>query len=231
MQTTETTKMSAIDKALAAAKARKAAKAAAAGEAPVTDTIPAAPPAVETEVTLEERAAAKVKRDEERTARKAAKAQKEAAEAAAKAERKAARAAKKAAKATAPDVKKGPAHMKKVDRARSKLPALAAEATRMFEDATANLSIPQIEALANHLLVQARAMKTLRAADITPLPLGATVRVTGGDPKYVGAVGEVIHSQKLRAKVRLPGMAEGKYVYIYTGEAEVVAPDAEAAAE
>lgn len=229
MQTTETPKMDAISRALAAAKARKAAKAAAAGEAPVTDTIPAAPP--ETEVTLEERAAAKVKRDEERAARKAAKAEKEAAEAAAKAERKAARAAKKAAKATAPDVKKGPAHMKKVDRARSKLPALAAEATRMFEDATANLSIPQIEALANHLLVQARAMKTLRAADITPLPLGATVRVTGGDPKYVGAVGEVIHSQKLRAKVRLPGMPEGKYVYIYTGEAEVVAPDAEAAAE
>jgi len=229
MQTTETPKMDAISRALAAAKARKAAKAAAAGEAPVTDTIPAAPP--ETEVTQEERAAAKVKRDEERAARKAAKAEKEAAEAAAKAERKAARAAKKAAKATAPDVKKGPAHMKKVDRARSKLPALAAEATRMFEDATANLSIPQIEALANHLLVQARAMKTLRAADITPLPLGATVRVTGGDPKYVGAVGEVIHSQKLRAKVRLPGMPEGKYVYIYTGEAEVVAPDAEAAAE
>lgn len=220
----QTTQLSAIDKALAAAKARKAARTATTAD----DSAPAdAAPAAKKEptLTLEERAAAKMKRDEERAARKAAAAEKLAADAAARAEKKAARAAKKAAIADASG--RGPAHMKKVDRARSKLPALNEGAAERFNDAVSALTIPQIEALGQHLLVQARALKTLRANTAQPLPMGATVRITGGDPKFIGMVGTVFHTQRLHAKVRVPELGDKKHVYIYTGEAEVVTPAGE----
>lgn len=234
MQTTQTTgkedNMSAIDRALAAAKARKAQRDSLYGESNNTPTVPpakksspAVPKAKPSKPQGEDREAAKSKRDEERAAREAAKLEKaaaeEAAKAARKAEREAAKAAKRAAKQDEKSAKK-PAHMKKVDRARAKCPALLGDAEAMFGEITANLSAQQIDALAQHLMVHNRAMATVRATQLEPLPLGATVRITGGEAKFVGMTGEVIHSQKLRAKVAVPGVS--KPVYIYNGQAEIV---------
>lgn len=198
--------LTAIERALAAAKARKAAREGMEGSdfASTTEAIsaPRAPKSPRREIDLadlEARAAAKAQRDEERARRKS--------------ERDAASA------------QKGPSHMKKVDRARSKLPPLSSAAEALFTNAVdgGNLSIGQIDALAQHLLVKAREMRTLRAVNSSQLPMGAKVRITGGDPKFIGAIGTVVHTQKLRAKVSVDGVKSP--VYIYTGEAEVAAEE------
>jgi hypothetical protein len=222
MQTQTTKTMSAIDRALAAAKARKSAKDAA-SKTNTVDVVETKPKvSVSKEFEKKQKAAAN---EELTTLQKSAKAEKKAAEEAAKAERKAKRDADRAERRSAKEAaatNKKPSHMKKVERARSKCPALNGPAEALFNEATTNLSILQIEALSQHLVVQARAMRTIRAAQTAVLALGSTVRITGGDPKFVGAVGKVVHSHKLRAKVEVPGVS--KPVYIYTGEAEVVDP-------
>ena len=228
-----TKQLTAIERALAAAKARKAARAAGGEpEAPVVvkeakaKTDPAFATAAKDkankELTEQQREAARQQRDAERVERLNAKAEKMKAEAEAKAakaaEREAAKAARKAEK-EAEKADKKPAHMKKVERARSKCPALNGAAETLYGEITANLSAQQVDALAQHLLVHVRETRTIRATQTSQLPMGATVRITGGEPKYIGMVGTVVHSQKLRAKVEVPGIA--KPVYIYTGEAEL----------
>ena len=234
-------KMSAIDRALAAAKARKAAKEAAGitedtnSEAkPVKAPKPAkkekpvkTPKAAKepkAKANDEAKEAAKAERAAAREARKAeklsAKAAEEAAKAEAKAQRAAERAAKKAEKEAAKSDKK-PAHMKKVERARAKLGSLNTEAEKIFSEVVSNFGVYEIELIAEHLMVHARAYKTQRALTQKQLPLGSTVRITGGDRRFIGMTGKVVHSQKLRAKVEVPGVA--KPVYIYTGEAVEVA--------
>lgn len=241
METTTNTssngnKMTAIERALAAAKARKAAMGGATEEPAPKPTKKAEPKAktdpafakaskdrANKELTETQRDAARQKRDAERVERLNAKAEKMKAEAEAKAAKAAARAAKKAEKAAAKAAEKTdkkPAHMKKVERARSKCPALNGPAEALFGEITANLSAQQIDALAQHLLVHNRATATLRAAEAQPLPMDATVRITGGEAKYVGMVGTVVHTNKLRAKVAVEGVR--KPVYIYTGQAEIV---------
>ena len=224
-------KMSAIDRALAAAKARKAAKEAAGitDESPAAEATPKAPKAAKEPKVKVERPTdeAKAARNAEREARRAAKAAKEAEDRAAKEARKAERAAKREAKAAVKAEKK-PAHMKKVERARSKLRPLAQSAEAIFSEVVSNFGVQVIEDIAEHLMVHARAYKTQRATSLEALPLGATVKITGGDRRYVGMTGKVVHSQRLRAKIEVPGVT--KEVYIYNGEAEVIAADAELAA-
>lgn len=222
-------KMSAIERALAAAKERKAAKEAAGLIEPST-TVPVAkiPKAAKEPKAKVERPTdeAKAARNAEREARLAAKAAKEAEARAAKDARKAERAAKREAKATAKAEKK-PTHMKKVERARSKLRPLNSEAEKIFSEVVTNFGVSMIEDIAEHLLVHVRAYKTQRATGLEALPLGATVKITGGDRRYVGMTGKVVHSQRLRAKIEVPGVT--KEVYIYNGEAEVVTAEAELA--
>jgi len=199
-------KLSAIDRALAAAKARKAAKEAAGILQEQTPVAPKAPRAEDPE-----KAAA-------RRLRAAAKEAKHAQLEAERAERRAAREARKAERVATPKAK-GPAHMKKVERALSKLPPLNESAKAEFEAMTSNYGIYELEKFAAHLQLFSRTQKTLRAADLQKLPLGASVTITGGDLRYVGMQGKVVHSQKLRAKVAVDGVK--KPVYIYTGEAKI----------
>lgn len=232
-------KMSAIERALAAAKARKAAKEAAG----LTEETPAPKAKAEKKPKAEKPAkvakaakepkskavdeakeAAKAERAAAREAKRAERAAAKAAEAdgkaAAKAQRAADRAAKKAEREASKADKK-PAHMKKVERARAKLNTLSSEAEQMFSEIVSNFGVAAIEDIAEHLMVHARAYKTQRALTQKQLPLGATVKIVGGDRRYLGMTGKVVHSQKLRAKVEVPGVA--KPVYLYTGEAvEVV---------
>lgn len=226
--TDNTVKLTNLDKMLIEAKKRKAEKEAlkdGGGEkpaSPVDDgTLTETPPVV----TPADKAAAAAKRAADREARKVAKAAEEALKEVARKLKAEEKAAKKAAK-EAEKTSKGPAHMKKVDRARAKLPALTDEAAIVFSDATMNLNAQQIDALAQHLMVHNRAMRTIRANATIPMAIGTTVRITGGEAKYVGLIGKVVHSQKLRAKVAVTGFTNP--VYIYTGEAEIyIAPKAE----
>ena len=218
----ESVKLSAIDRALAAAKARKAAKEAAGLEpevtaAPKAKKVPAPKaPKIKAEKLVDpsiaEARAAKA------AARAEAKATKLAQFEADRAARKAAREAKAAVRAATKTVVV-PAHLKKVERAKAKLPQLNEEMQKEFNGIVSNFGLPQLEALAMHLQLHTRTEKTLRATKGGPLPLGATVTIIGGDPRYIGKRGTVVTSQKLRATVAVEGAK--KPVYIYTSEAKV----------
>lgn len=209
VNSSETKQMTAIERALAAAKARKAAKSEGSETPADAKSIKAPKPKAE-KPTDETRAAAKAQREAERATRAASKAIKEAEMKAAKEARAAERAAAKAAKAAATSDRK-PAHMKKVERARAKLPTLAAAAESAFAEVTTNLSTAQLDALSQHLALHVRAAKT--AACGTPIKLGTEVRITGGDVKFVGQVGKVVASNKLRVRVAVPGVAREVYLY------------------
>lgn len=197
--------ISAIDRALAAAKARKAAS-----EDGVDGGMKPNAALSSQSVTPEERAAEKAAKEADRAHRKAAR----------ETERAVRRQAKEAAKAS-----KKPAHMKKVERALSRLPSLSEATQILFSEITCNLSAQQIDALSQHLQHHNRFMATVNSAEANPFPVGTTVRVTGGDPKFIGMVGSVVKSRRLRTKVQVPGME--KLVYIFTSQAEVHTSEAE----
>lgn len=188
------TKLSAIDRALAAAKARKAAK-----DKQEVD----ASGAEQARPSREERALQRAQREEEfRKARE---------------ERRNRREQEKSEKKyRAPTGL--PTHMKKVNNAKAKLPKMDATVSEAFNDLTRRFDVTQLTALSMHIQLHNREALTLKSTKSPPLKLGTTVRITGGDPKFVGLVGQVVHSQRLRARVKVPGL---KYeVYVYSCEAE-----------
>lgn len=196
--------VSKIDAAIAAAKARKAAKegASAATEKPAK---PAKAPK-EPKGPKEPADPKKVKPSkEEREAKVAA--------------LKAAREERKAKKAA----EKKPAHVAKLDRAASKLPLMNTIASEMFSEITANLSRAQIDAVAQHLLHWNR-VKATEAATVAKLEPGETVRIVGGDGRFVGYTGTVEKAQRIRCYVNVPDI--GKVVYLFTSDVEVIVPAA-----
>jgi len=197
--------ISAIDRALAAAKARKAAS-----EDGVDGGMKPKAALSSPKATPEERAAEKAAKEADRAQRKAAR----------EVERAARRQAKEAAKAS-----KKPAHMKKVERALSRLPSLSEATQILFSEITCNLSAQQIDALSQHLQHHNRFMATVNSVEANPFPVGTIVRVTGGDPKFIGMAGSVVKSRRLRTKVQVPGME--KLVYIFTSQAEVLPSEVE----
>lgn len=112
-----------------------------------------------------------------------------------------------------------PAHLKKVERAKAKLPQLNEMMQTLVNNIVSSCSLQQIDALAMHMQLHARAEKTRLAATSGALPIGAAVTIFGGDPRYIGKVGRVVTSQKLRATVAVDGVK--KPAYIYTSEAKV----------
>jgi hypothetical protein len=203
-------KLSAIDKALAAATARKAAKATARGETVTPDAPAVGKPPRKEEATEQSTkkskidAAAKAAREEEREA--------------ARAQRKVEREARKAAKETTAASKK-PAHMKKVERAAAKLPALNSEMQATFDEVTTNFSAAQLTALALHLQHFNRVKATQRALNQT-VEVGCKVRIIGGEPKFIGKEGIVSTARRIRCFVDVPGV--NKPVYLFTSDVEVL---------
>ena len=191
MQNTTDNKLSAIDKALAAAKARKAMKEASAPTSSETLSVPATVAKTPKKVADAERAEAKKLRDAEREARRAA-------------------------KAVAP---KGPVHMKKIAKAAAKLPALASEMQRLFDEATTNFSAEQVTALALHLQHFNRTQATERALS-QRVEAGSNVRIVGGDPRFIGKLGTVDRAQRIRCYVNVPGFK--RPVYLLTSDVELV---------
>ena len=226
------TKLSAIEKALAAAKARKAAKEAAG----LTEETPAPKAKKEPKPKAEKptkapKAAKEPKAKTVDPAKEAAKAERLAAKAAKmaeleaqRAERKAAREAAKAEReATRAAAKSAPgsAHMKKVEKARAKLLPLSSEAELLYSEIIGNFGGPMVNAIAEHLKLHVRMSATQRATEGKALPVGTTVRIINGDAKYLNMVGTVVKSQKLRSFVKVEGVR--KDVYVFTADLKVVA--------
>jgi len=208
------TKLTDIDKALAAAKARKEAKAAA--EANGEATPKASKPKKGEKAEKPEKAPAKAKKtDEDRAAEKA---ERDAARDARKAVKDAEKASKLAEKLAA----KKPAHMAKVLKAAEKLPKLNDVAEASLAELTANLSAAQLAALALHIQHFNRVKATERALSIK-IEEGMSVNIIGGDPRYIGMSGTVTKAQRIRCYVEVEGAA--KDVYCFTSDVEPVSAE------
>ena len=196
-----TSKLSAIDKALAAAQARKAAKDNMDNTAP--NVKPSKPKADKVKLDDAAKAAAKSVKDEARKQRQEQLKQQ-------RAERKAAKAQEKASGK--------PAHMKKIEKAAGKLPELTEQAQLLFNEATSNFGAAQLTALALHLQHFNRVKATERALN-QKLEIGMSVRIIGGDPKFIGMTGTVDRAQRIRCYVAVAGIK--KPVYLFTSDVEV----------
>lgn len=231
------TKLSAIEKALAAAKARKAAKEAAG----ITEETPAPKSKKELKPKTEKptrspKAAKAAKEPKAKTvdpAKEAVKAERLATKAtkiteleAQRSERKAAREAAKAkreANRAAASSAPGSAHMKKVEKVRTKLLPLSSEAELLYTEIIGNFGGPMVAAMAEHLKLHIRLSATQRATEGKALSVGTTVHIIGGEAKYLNKVGIVVKSQKLRSFVKVDGVR--KDVYVFTADLQVVAAD------
>ena len=192
--------MSAIDRALTAARARAAQRAAVA----VKDEAEVAEPKAKVAKVKTEGSFAKAQKD------KANKELTELQRAAAKAKRDADREARRAEKAAAAEGKKS--HMKKVERAASKLPALSSEAQIKLNELRLELSNVELTALSAHILHHVRATATAAAAGKRP-SVGSKVKIVGGDPKHFGLVGTVTESRPLRCFVEVSGVKKPLYLF------------------
>lgn len=211
--TTKAVDTSTIDAAIAAAQARKAAKAAAGNTGGAVKG--AKPPKEKVEKPVKDKAAA----DAERAAKQAEILKEREA-------RKAAKAAERSAKLAEKLAARGPAHMSKVQRAAEKLPELTEVAQGVFNDATTNLTGPQLAALASHLAHFNRVRATERALG-TKIEAGVKVTIVGGDPRFVGKTGVVAKAQRIRCYVDVPGV--NKQVYLFTSDVEALVEEASAA--
>jgi len=200
--------ISAIDKAIQAAQARKAAKS---GDSNVTSEASATPKAPKAPKVPSEPKRPRLS-DEEKAARTAAR---DAERATNKVTRDAARAAKQLAK----QADRKPAHMSKVEKAASKLPTLTDAATLAVNDITANFAAATVAAIAAHLSHFNRVKATERALGQT-ISTGDTVRIVGGDSRFVGLTGEVFKAQRIRCYVTVEGAK--KPVYLFTSDVELV---------
>ena len=206
--------VSAIDKALAAAKQRKANRE---GTPSETTTEAAAKPAKAPKAP----SAPKRPRltDEEKAAR-------ETARAAERATKKAARETARAEKRAARDASRQPAHMRKVQKAADRLPSMSEALQLLFNEATA-LTAADISALALNLQHFNRVKATERALSQT-IENGMSVRIVGGDTRYIGRTGTVAKAQRIRCYVTVPGVK--KDVYLFTSDVEVVPAESAVAA-
>ena len=207
--TTKALDTSTIDAAIAAAQARKAAKKAA-GNTDGTEVVKGAKPpkAEKAEKPVKDKTAA----DAERAAKQAEILKEREA-------RKAAKVSDRSAKLAEKLAARGPAHMSKVQRAAEKLPELTEVAQGVFNDATTNLTGPQLAALASHLAHFNRVRATERALG-TKIEAGVKVTIIGGDPRFVGKTGTVAKAQRIRCYVDVPGV--NKQVYLFTSDVEAL---------
>lgn len=146
----------------------------------------------------------------------------DAARTAEQAEKKANRDAARLAKAEAKKASAKPAHMSKVEKAANKLPSLDDSASSLFGEITVNYTRDQITALAAHLTHFNRMQATERALG-QKVKTGDSVRITGGDARFVGKTGTVAKAQRIRCYVTVEGVA--KDVYLFTSDVEVLSSE------
>lgn len=206
-------KLSAIDRALELAKQRAAAKAAANGETTLKVVKEPKPKA-------EKEPKAKVVNLEAKSAKDADRAAAKAKMEAERAERKAAADAKRAAAKVEREAKqqpRGPAHMKKVDKAAARLPALSSEAQTKLNELRAELSNVDMTVLALHMQHHVRVAATSKAHG-RKFTNGQRVRIVGGDPRFIGQEGTIDQARNIRCFVNVEGVK--KPVYVFTSDIE-----------
>lgn len=124
----------------------------------------------------------------------------------------------KAEKAAARDKDRPAAHMSKVQKAAAKLPNLSDVAQSLFNDATVNLDVAGVAALAAHLQHFNRTKATERALN-QKVNVDDMVKITGGEPRFIGLEGQVTKAQRIRCYVKVEGFK--KPVYLFTSDVEV----------
>lgn len=210
-------KLSAIDRALELAKARAAAVAA---NRSSEDTLRVKEPKPKADKQPKEPKAVKVVDLAAQSAKDAERAERKAQLEAQRAERKAASDAKRAAAKAEREAKaqpRGPAHMKKVDKAAARLPALSAEAQTKLNEIRLSLGLVDMTVLALHMQHHVRVAATSKAHG-RKFVNGQSVRFVGGDPRYIGQVGTIDQARNIRCFVNVPGVK--KPVYVFTSDIE-----------
>lgn len=127
------------------------------------------------------------------------------------------REARKAAKAS---VSKPVVHMTKVEKAGARLPNLGTVAQSTFDEVVRTLNPEQLTALALHIQHFNRVQATTQALTAGDLKVGQLVRITGGDPKYIGMTGAIETLRRIRCFVAVPGVR--KSIYLFVSECEPV---------
>lgn len=198
--------ISKIDQAIAAANARKASRGQPTASKP--DVVDGTPKPKRAKLSPEDKAAREASKVEEKASRKA--------------ERDKVREAKRAERAA----NRAAPHMSKVEKAAAMLPSLDAEAQSAFGKLTGRFSTAALEALGEHLRHFVRVKRTETALS-TKLTVGQLVRITGGDPRFVGRVATVNKVQRIRCYCIVPGVE--RKVYLFTSDVvPVTAAEAEA---
>lgn len=211
-------KLSAIDRALELAKARLAARTSTQGDEVSAKT--SKEPKAKAEKQPKEPKAVKVVDLAAQSAKDAERAERKAQLEAQRAERKATSDAKRAAAKLEREAKqqgRGPAHMKKVDKAASKLPVLSNAAQTKLNELRQELSNIDMTVLALHMQHIVRVAATA-AAHGRKFTNGQRVRFTGGDPRYIGQVGTIDQARNIRCFVNVTGAK--KPVYVFTSDIE-----------
>lgn len=118
-----------------------------------------------------------------------------------------------------------PVHMRKVERAAASLPRLLDEADTIVKDIIANFSPEQVTAIALHIQHHNRVAATIAAVSGPSLRIGQVVRITGGDPRFIGMSGVVEKVQRIRCYVKVPGVS--RLVYSFTSDVSPIRDDVE----
>jgi hypothetical protein len=108
-------------------------------------------------------------------------------------------------------------HMAKIDKAAAKLPPLVGMAETTFTEIIANFSAAQVAAIALHLQHYNR-LKSTELAVKSKVETGMSVKIRGGNPRFIGCVGTVVEARRIRCFVDVPGVR--KPVYCFTSDVE-----------
>lgn len=217
--------MNKIDEAIQKAKAAQKAKM---SKVETNSSEPKQPKAKAEKMTDEEKKARTLARAKEladkKTAREQAKAEKVRARAEEKARKAEERAAKKLSKAVdrLKSESRGPAHMKKVEKAAGKLPALTESLSDEVQTLVSKYSVQELSRLIAHLAHSNRVQSTLNSGKFAAqLNVGDTVRIVSceNDPGVIDRVGTITEVRKIRVLVNVPGHTRD--VYLFNSDCEV----------
>ena len=114
-----------------------------------------------------------------------------------------------------PKLGKAAASSTKLEKARAKLSLLTEKQEETIAQLKSEYSLPEILQLIEHLQFHTREVGLTKAmSSAAPINVGDKVEIIDGTPHYVGRVGIVIKSQRIRCYVQLDDVE--KPVYLYT---------------
>lgn len=104
------------------------------------------------------------------------------------------------------------AHTAKIDKAQAMLQPLDEKSRTLFEEAAAHLSAGKLNILASHIVLESR-RKSTGLVPQHDFAVGDRVKILNAQhPKFVGKIGVIDESRKIRAFVEFEGTTERAYV-------------------